>query len=365
MRIVILGAGALGSIIGGHLARAGEEVTIIARGQRAAYLQQHGITLTGLADFTVPVAVTTQPQTVREADVLVVAVKTYDTDPALESVRHLKVGRVVSIQNGVLKNEQLAHTFGGDKTLGAAAFLSGAVTPAGPVRFTVNEYLVLGELPAGVSAPVQTLVTTLVNAGIRAEAAPQIQTVEWSKYALFMSWMAPAVLTRLESYKFQTHPDTAAVVARLVRETGLLAAQLGIPLEDREPLPIKTLCSVRLAEAVATIRHFGTVMEARAPDHKVSTLQDLEQGRHLEVEETLGYAARKGVELGIPIPTIDTCYQLIAGINRSLGRTTAGATVQDPLAVQGGGLHGAAGHVASLHRPTRRQDGLGETLETG
>src|SRR2546426_2249649 len=318
MKILILGAGSLGSIIGGHLARAGEEVTIIARGERAAYLQQHGITLTGLADFTVPVAVATQPQMVREADVLVVAVKTYDTAPALESVSHLKVGSVLSIQNGVLKDEQLARTFGWDKTLGAAAFLSGGVTPAGPVRFTVNEYLVLGELPAGISARVQTLVTTLVRAGIRAEAVPQIQAVEWSKYALFMSWMAPAVLTRLPSYKFQTQPDTAAVMARLVRETGLLAAKLGVPLEDREPLPIKTLCSVPLSEAVTTIRQVGRVMEARAPAHKGSTLQDLEQGRRLEVEETLGYAVRKGAELGIPLPTMETCYRLIASINRSV-----------------------------------------------
>src|SRR6266508_6784432 len=117
MKIVILGAGALGSIIAGHLARAGEEVTIIARGDRAAFLHQHGITLTGLADFTVPVAVTTQAQMGREADGLVVAVKTYDTEPALESVSHLKVGSVLSIQNGVLKDEQLqlARTFGWDK----------------------------------------------------------------------------------------------------------------------------------------------------------------------------------------------------------------------------------------------------------
>jgi 2-dehydropantoate 2-reductase len=144
------------------------------------------------------------------------------------------------------------------------------------------------------------------------------QTVEWSKYALFLSWMAPAVLTRLESCKFQTHPDTAVVVAQLVRETGLLAAQLGIPLEDREPLPVKTLCSVPLAEAVATIRHFGREMEARAPTHKHAALQDLERGRRLEVEETLGYAIRQGAELGLPLPTMDTCYRLIAGINRSL-----------------------------------------------
>src|SRR6266852_2226663 len=286
MKIVILGAGALGSIIAGHLARAGEEVTIIARGERAAYLQQHGITLTGLADFTVPVAVATQPQMVREADVLVVAVKTYDTAPALESVSHLKVGSVLSIQNGVLKNEQLAHTFGWDKTLGAAVVLSGEVTPAGPVRFTLNEYFALGELPEGTSARVQALVTALVRAGIRAEAAAQIRTVEWSKYALFMSWMAPAVLTRLETYKFLTHPDTAAIIAQLLQETALLAAKLGIPLEDRVPLPVKTLCSMSLAEAVATIRHFGAVMEVQAPAQKLSTLQDLARGWRLEIEET-------------------------------------------------------------------------------
>jgi len=91
-------------------------VTIIARGQRAAYLQQHGITLTGLADFTVPVAVTTQPQTVREADLLVVAVKTYDTEPALASVRHLQVDSVLSIQNGSIP----CHAGGGDECLALA-----------------------------------------------------------------------------------------------------------------------------------------------------------------------------------------------------------------------------------------------------
>src|SRR6266436_1171928 len=106
MKFVILGAGALGSIMGTHLARAGQDVTIIARGQRAAYLERHGITLTGLADFTAPVAVATDPRTVWEADVLVVAVKTYDTEPALASIRHLRVGTVLSIQNGVLKDEQ-------------------------------------------------------------------------------------------------------------------------------------------------------------------------------------------------------------------------------------------------------------------
>jgi 2-dehydropantoate 2-reductase len=277
-------------------------------------VKQSGITITGLSDFTVPVAVVTDPKTVTEADVLVVAVKTYDTDAALKSVGHLTIGSALSIQNGVLKDEQLAHTFGWDTTLGAAAFLSGGVTPDGPVNFTVNEYLVLGELPTGVSPRVRDLAAALVGAGIRAETVADIRSVEWSKYALFMSWMIPAVLTRLPSYKFQVNPETAAVVARLVRETGLLAAKLGIALEDREPLPMKTLYEAPLADAVTAIRRFGGVMQTRAPAHKVSTLQDLEAGRRLEVEETLGYAVRKGAELGIELPALQTCYRLIAAI---------------------------------------------------
>src|SRR5262249_33436456 len=122
----------------------------------------------------------------------------------------------------------------------------------------------------------------------------------------------------LESYKFQIHHDTAVVVALLMQETGLLAAKLGIPLEEREPLTIKTLCSVPLSEAVTTVRHFGKVMETPAPAHEGAALQDLEQGRRLEVEETLGYAVRKRAELGIPLPTMETCYRLIAGIDQSI-----------------------------------------------
>src|SRR5262249_40403944 len=138
MKIVILGAGALGTVLGAHLARAGEDVTLIARGARAVYLQEHGATLTGLVDFTGTVRVVTDPSEVHDADVLIVTVKTYDMASALPSVQHLHVDSVASIQNGVLKNEQLAQTFGWDKVLGAMAMFSAEVLPTGTVRFTAN-----------------------------------------------------------------------------------------------------------------------------------------------------------------------------------------------------------------------------------
>src|SRR5262249_23108325 len=97
MKIVILGAGALDTVLGAHLARAGEDVTLIARGQRASYLQAHGATITGLVDFTVPVRVVTDPSQVHDAAALIVTVKTYDMDTALQSVKHIDVGSVLSL----------------------------------------------------------------------------------------------------------------------------------------------------------------------------------------------------------------------------------------------------------------------------
>jgi len=316
MKVVVVGAGALGSIVGAHLVRAGHEVVFVARGQRAAFLRQRGIVLTGLADFTVPIAVVTDPGAVQAADALLVTVKTYDTEPALAGLRRLRVDSALSLQNGVLKNEQLASVFGWERVLGAAAVVAGELLEDGAVRFTLNERFAVGELAGGISERAQTFAATLVRAGLKAEASPHIPTVEWSKYVLFAGGMALSSLTRLPTAKFLGDPDGALLTARVMRELGQVAARLGIPLEDGGPLPIKTLCSGTLSEAIEHVQRFGALLAERAPTHKVSTLQDLERGRRLEVEETLGYAVQKGAELGVPLPSLETCYRLLAGINR-------------------------------------------------
>src|SRR5215813_14932124 len=223
MKIVILGAGALGTVLSAHLARAGEDVTLIARGQRAVYLQEHGATITGLADFTVPVNVITDPSQLHDADALIVTVKTYDMDAALASVKHLAVGSVLSIQNGVLKDEQLAQTFGWDKVLGAMAMFGVEVLPTGTGRSIGNQGFSLGELPAGTSARVQTLGDLLNRVGIVAHVTASIQVLEWSKYVAWICSMAPAVLSRLEQYKLLQDAQIASVMAAVIREMTQLA----------------------------------------------------------------------------------------------------------------------------------------------
>src|SRR5262245_58793534 len=227
MKIVILGAGALGTVLSAHLARAGEDVTLIARGQRAAYLQEHGSTITGLVDFTVPVRVVTDPSQLHDADVLMVTVKTYDMESALQSIKHLQVESVLSLQNGVLKDEQLAQTFGWDKVLGAMAMFGGEVLPTGTVRFTGTQGFYLGELPEGTSARVQTLGDLLNRVGIVAHVTPSIQVFEWSKYVAWVCSMATAVLTRLEYHKMLQDAQTASIVAAILHEMTQIATARG------------------------------------------------------------------------------------------------------------------------------------------
>jgi ketopantoate reductase len=157
---------------------------------------------------------------------------------------------------------------------------------------------------------------------MQAEATAHIQTIEWSKFVAWIGSMAVSVLTRLESYKFLSDPDAAVVCTRLMRETAGLAAQWGIALEDMPAFPVQTITSSTEAAGVEALWARGAVVQARAPMQRMSSLQDLERGRRLEVEETLGYVVAHAATAGLAVPTIDTCYRLISGINRYVQRVS-------------------------------------------
>jgi len=189
---------------------------------------------------------------------------------------------------------------------------------AGIVRFRTNHGCYLGELPAGTSPRVQTLGDLFNHVGIVAQVPPHIQSFEWSKYVAWVCLMAPAVLTRLESYKILQDPQMASLTAAILHEMAQLATIRGMPLHDIALFPTKTFSQLAFDDTITHVRQIGARWASLMPTAKVSTLHDLEQGKRLEVEETLGYAVQQGAALGIPTPTMDTCYKLIAGINHYL-----------------------------------------------
>jgi 2-dehydropantoate 2-reductase len=312
----ILGAGVLGSIIGAHLARSGRSVLMLARGARAAQIAAQGVRIRGLAELDQAVPVLTDPTAFRGADFLLVTTKTYSTEAALAPLRSAAVGAALSFQNGLMKDEQLADAFGAARVLGALANTSGELLATGEVLFTRNEQLCVGELQGGASARSQAIAGAIDAAGVRTSAVEDIQSLEWAKFASWAGLMVLSITTRTETWKYMSDPDAALVLARLVREVGTLAQTCGVALSDQSMLPVASLCRGTEAAAAQAIQAQGAQLQLKAPRHRMSTLQDLQAGRPLEVEETLGYAARRAGQLQLALPLLDASYALARAINR-------------------------------------------------
>ncbi len=313
----VLGAGAMGSIVGGHLARAGHSVAMLARGARAAQLEREGITVRGLAEFNTAVTTVRDPSGFTGAEALIVATKTPGTAQALQALAHARFGVTLSIQNGPLKNEILAQAFGRERVLGALADTSGELLPDGAVLFTRNVNIFVGELAGGDSARASRIAADLDGAGVRAAATPEILVLEWSKFCSWVGLVALSVTTRAVTWKFLADPDSALLLVRLVREMGQLARALKIPVSDRAILPTASICAGTEAEAVAIVTAAGAQYRRNAPAHRMSSLQDIEAGRPLEVNETLGYACGKARELRLDLPLLENFTRLIAATDRA------------------------------------------------
>jgi 2-dehydropantoate 2-reductase len=321
MRIVVIGAGALGSLYAAYLTRGGHDVALIARGVRAQGLTKHGIVVTGVEEFSAFCEIVTEPERLRSADLLILATKTYDTPSTLHSLRALKVASAYSVQNGVLKNDLIAATFGPDAAVGAISMLGAQVLAAqgdepGAVRYTMRGATTVGEIAGGESSRVDRLVEMLSSAGLNANASNNIMSVEWSKFVSWSAVSALAVLTRQPTWRFLSDPDTALIAARIMRETAAVAERLNVPLIDTR-LTSAALNHRSEADAVELIRAFGAQLQADSPELRQSMLQDADRRRRLEVEETLAYTLTLAARLALPAPTLDLCCRVLRMVSRA------------------------------------------------
>ncbi len=312
MRFAILGAGALGTILGAHLTRAGHDVTMIARGERARTLQRQGLVLNGLSDIKARCAVIDDPKKLLDTGTLIIATKAIDTAQAIDSLKHLGIESAFSVQNGVMKNELLARAFGYSRVLGCMADFSGELLANGEVKFTRNVCLHIGEEKGGTSPRAEALAAAIDAAGVRCVAASNIRTREWSKYVGWIASFPLAVLTRQITWKYMMDERSASVIVSIVREAAALAKALDIELLDMPPLPVPSIAHGTDAEAIKIIQDIGKKFLDTSPEHRMSAQQDVLRGSRLEYEETLGFALTKAREAGVPMPTLDALYRIIA-----------------------------------------------------
>ncbi len=202
VEFIILGAGAIGSILGAHLVRAGHSVVMLARDRRAHEIERDGLRIRGLSEFSVPVRVLPAPFRGAHSRVLIVATKAPGTALALEKLRGSDIPVIFSIQNGPQKNSLLLDVFGSGRVLGALADISGEMLPGGEVVFTRNVNVFLGELSGTISARARQISDTINASGVHAEATENILGREWSKFCAWAGMAIISIIKRSPTWEF-------------------------------------------------------------------------------------------------------------------------------------------------------------------
>ena len=295
MKTAVIGAGGLGGFFGAHLVRAGVDVTFVARGETVRVLQDRGLTILGEhGTFAVDgLQATDDPAGLGPVDLVLLCVKTYDLDGAIEAARPLVGPRtmVLPVQNGVAHVERLQAALGEQAVLGGLVMVNALRSGPGEIRHVGDmggAQLEFGEWEQPASDRCRALEGLLRDAGLDAVAVDDIAGRMWWKLGVICGAAVFAVARGGKAKAWML--ETREMVRRAVAEAVLVARARGIPLSDALP-----------EEMVA-------IVENAPPTYRPSMLDDVEAGRPLEVEATCGYVSRLGASLGVPTPTNNFIY---------------------------------------------------------
>jgi 2-dehydropantoate 2-reductase len=322
-RVVLVGAGGLGTVYGAALARSGADVQLLARRAHAEAIQRDGRVRVRQprASFSVALRAQWRPELIEPADTVVLMTKSHDTVQALASLDHIApdVQLAVSFQNGVEKDRLLAQWCGADRVIGAMSMVGGTLDGPGQASHTLLGTSYIGELPRGLTPRVRALAADLEAGGMPVQCSERIRAIEWSKLAHAGPSMTITALPRLPFHQALQDPGMADLYVRLLCEGAAVAAgdPDAVPLEDLPGMfPVRRLSTMQRSEAVEIVQGFGRRMEqAGSTNVIVSMLRDLQSGRRLELEAVHGFLVDEAERLGLDIPYNRTCLELLQALD--------------------------------------------------
>ncbi|QEL23988.1 2-dehydropantoate 2-reductase [Bosea sp. F3-2] len=280
MKIAVMGAGAVGCYYGAMLARAGHAVTLVARSQHVAAIQDHGLILeTATFSEAVAVTATAKPSGVSDAELVLFCVKSGDTVAAgHEMAPHLQPGAtVLSLQNGVDNAERLQEALG-RPVIPTAVYVATEMPRPGHVRHHGRGELVIG---SGPTSP--ALAEMFGQAGVQAEVSDRVVEDLWSKLIVNCAYNALSAIPQLP-------------YGRMMRVEGVTASMKDIV---EECLAVARACDVHVEDGILA-KVLG--LAATMPDQLSSTAQDLARGKRTEISHLNGYIVQTGERLGIATP---------------------------------------------------------------
>ncbi len=285
MDIAVVGAGSLGSLLGGLLARE-HDVTLVGRDPHMKRVDADGLRVTGTEQFHVsPAARTDIPGS---ADLAVVAVKSYDTDSVAAQLADCDIEACCSVQNGMGNEGTLADALSCPVLAGTCTY-GARLDEAGTVAFTGRGTVALGAREGGESAVAERVGTAFAAAGVETTVATDMPTRLWEKLAVNAAVNATTALARVENGALESGPG-ADLAADAARETARVAREQGVDLPEER--------------AVSLTRQ--VVRDTAA--NRSSMLADVAAGRRTEIEAINGYVL---AQADGPVPVNETLTSLV------------------------------------------------------
>jgi 2-dehydropantoate 2-reductase len=294
MHIVVMGAGGVGGYFGARLVQAGQQVSFIARGKHLEALRSKGLTVkSALGDAQLKVRAFQDPREAGRADVVMFAVKLWDTEHAARQLRPV-VGPdtvVIPFQNGVESIERLRTVLPEKAVMGGSAYIATRIGAPGLIEHTgTMARLRFGPVLDSQRPAAESFLQICKGAGLNAELAEDIVLVNWEKFAFLVAMSGVTALARAPLGTVRGDPDLRWMFEQAMREAWTLARRRGVKLPD---------------DFVEKQMAFAETLPA---EMRASMLHDLEAGNRLEAPWLCGGVVRMAREHGLDAPVNRTIY---------------------------------------------------------
>jgi 2-dehydropantoate 2-reductase len=289
MHIVVFGAGGVGGYFGGRLAKAGENVTFIARGQHLHAMLTEGLKVKSIiGDFIVQnVMATDDPSTVKDIDAVLMCVKTWQLSQAATSMLPV-IGPetfVVPLENGVQAPAQLYEMLGAEHVIGGLCRIASHIVAPGYIQHNaIDPFVAFGELNNRNSSRTQNLLECFKRAGVNAEIPSDINVAMWKKFLFISAVSGIGALTRAPIGLIRSLPETRQMLKAALQECYQVALAQGIHLEP--------------GSVTETLSFIDTLPPGTIP----SMQRDIMDGRPSELEAQNGAIVNMGHSCNIPTP---------------------------------------------------------------
>ena len=303
MKILIMGAGAVGAYFGARLQQAGEQVVFCARGDHLRALKERGLAFTShQGDFSIAISATADPRDFAPYDLILFCVKSYDTAAAAHSLEGClnPGGAILTIQNGVENETLLAKVFGKGSVMGGNARVGAELVAPGRIVHRTGGLIEFGELDGRDTVRAQRLAELFRRAGIFGELTMRLPTIRWEKLLWNAAFNTVTTLVQRKVGDLIDAPDGVELLRALMREIAAVARAEGVALGEAQ-------VEAQITRSRASLR-----------DVRPSTLQDSERGKPLEYEALCGAVIRTARRHRIATPYMDTVYALMKLLDRKL-----------------------------------------------